>query len=116
MKKKQKISEAVEYEKDIYWRQFLNLMKVAEHTGHLEENYPTEKGLMTAASRTENEIFFIELIERGLLSDLSHAELAALLCAVVTEEVMTTETYQNTESAKKSGKHFTKQTSLEERF
>lgn len=100
-KKYRKISEAVEYEKDIYWRQFLNLMKVAEHTGHLEENYPTEKGFMTAASRTENEIFFIELIERGLLSDLSHAELAALLCAVVTEEVRTTETYQKYRIGKK---------------
>ena len=92
-KKYKKITETIEYEKDIYWRQFLNLMKVAEVTEHLEGNYPTSKGLMTATARTENEIFFIELIEQGLLNDLSHAELAAILCAVVTEEVRT-ETYQ----------------------
>lgn len=93
LKKHRRINEVIEYERDIYWRQFLNLMKVAEITGHLEGNYPTEKGFMTAASRTENEIFFIELIKRGLLNNLSHAELAAVLCAVVTEEVRN-ETYQ----------------------
>ena len=99
-KKYRKISEAIEYEKDIYWRQFVNLMKVAEITGHLEGNYPTSKGLMTATARTENEIFFIELIDRGLLNDLSHAELAAILCAVVTEDVRT-ETYQKFRVGKK---------------
>ncbi len=93
LKKHRKITEGIEYEKDIYWRQFLNLMKVAEITGHLEDNYPTKKGLMTASARTENEIFFIELIQRGLLNDLAPSELAAVLCAVVTEEVRT-ETYQ----------------------
>lgn len=87
IKKYKKINEAIEYEKDIYWRQFLNLMKVAEETGHLEGNYPTAKGLMTATARTENEIFFIELIEQGLLNNLSASELAAILCAVVTEDV-----------------------------
>jgi len=100
VKKYGKLNSAIDYEKDIYWRQFLNLMKVAEETGHLEDDYPTSKGLMTAASRTENEIFFIELIERGLLNDLSYAELAALLCAVVTEEVRT-ETYQHFKISKK---------------
>ena len=89
-KKYRKISETIEYEKDIYWRQFLNLMEVSEMMGHLDENYPTQKGRMTAAARTENEIFFIELIHRGLLDDLSSAELAAVMCAVVTEELRNT--------------------------
>ena len=99
-KKYNKINETIEYEKDIYWRQFLNLMKVAEVTGHLEGNYPTKKGLMTATARTENEIFFIELIETGILNDLSASELAAILCAVVTEDVRL-ETYQQFRISKK---------------
>ncbi len=85
-RKYRRIKDSIEYEKDIYWRQFLNLMKVAELTGHLENNYPTRKGFMTAAARVENEIFFIELIVRGILDDLSCAELAAVICAIVTEE------------------------------
>ncbi len=88
-RKYRRIKEAIEYEKDIYWRQFLNLMKVAEMTGHLEDNFPTQKGLMTAAARVENEIFFVELITRGLLDELSCAELAAIICAMVTEEART---------------------------
>ena len=64
-------------------------MKVAEITGHVEDDYPTDKGLMTAAARTENEIFFVELLTRGILKGLSHAELAAVLCAVATEESRT---------------------------
>ena len=89
-RKYRRIKDTIEYEKDIYWRQFLNLMKVAEVTGHLENNYPTQKGLMTAAARVENEIFFIELIVKGLFDNLSCAELAAVLCAVVTEETRST--------------------------
>ncbi len=85
-KKYRRITDAIEYEKDIYWRQFLNLMKIAELTGHLQENYPTKKGLMTAAARTENEVFFIELIVRGFLNGLNYAELAAVMCAIATEE------------------------------
>ncbi|OGI00956.1 MAG: hypothetical protein A2Y25_06750 [Candidatus Melainabacteria bacterium GWF2_37_15] len=88
-KKYRRIQETIEYEKDVYWRQFLNLMKVAQITGHIEDNYPTNKGLMTAAARTENEIFFVELLTKGFLKGLSHAELAAILCAVATEESRT---------------------------
>lgn len=89
-KKHRRIKDSIEYEKDVYWRQFLNLMKIAEMTGHLEDNYPTRKGFMTAAARVENEIFFVEVIVRGLLDDLSYAELAAVMCAIVTEETRAT--------------------------
>lgn len=88
-KKYLRIKDVIEYEKDIYWRQFLNLMKIAELTGHLENDYPTDKGMMTAAARTENEIFFIELIEQGILKGLNYAELAAVMCAVSTEDSRT---------------------------
>jgi len=82
----EKISKAIEYEKDIYWRQFLNLMNVLEEMGYLFENYPTDKGLTAAAIRYENELFLSELIKNGILEDLSPSELSAILCAVVTEE------------------------------
>jgi superfamily II RNA helicase len=100
MKKYRRMSETIDYEKDIYWRQFLNLMKVAEITEHLQDNYPTKKGMMTATARTENEIYFIELVQSGILSDLSYSELAAVLCAVVTEDSRK-ETYQQFKISKK---------------
>lgn len=83
----EKIKEAIEYEKDIYWRQFLNLMAVLEDTGYLVDNYPTAIGTTTAAIRSENELFFSEIIFSGLLDNLEPAELAAVLCAISTEEV-----------------------------
>jgi len=81
-----KISESIEYERDIFWRQFLNLMKVSEDMGYLVENYPTNIGLMAAAIRSENELFFSEIVINGVLNNLTPAELAAVLCAISTEE------------------------------
>lgn len=89
-KKYRRLKDTIEYEKDIYWRQFLNIMKVSELTGHLEDNYPTQKGFMTAAARVENELFFIELIVRGMFSGLSYSELAAVVACMVTEDTRTT--------------------------
>ncbi len=84
--KYEKITKTIEYEKDIYWKQFLNLVKVLEEMDYLKDNYPTEKGLTASAIRAENEIFFSELILSGILEDLSPSELASLICAIITEE------------------------------
>lgn len=85
-KKYDRLTKSIEYEKDIYWRQFVNLVNVLEETGYLLEGYPTEKGLMAASVRSENEVFFTELINSGLLDGLSPSELAAVLCAATSEE------------------------------
>jgi len=85
-KRYKRISEVIEFEKDIYWRQFTNLMNVLVDMGYLKDEYPTNKGVTTASIRSENELFFAELIMSGILDDLSPSELAAVVCAVATEE------------------------------
>jgi superfamily II RNA helicase len=82
-----KLEKTIEYQKDVYWRQFLNHAAILEETGYLQDNYPTENGLMTSAVRSENELYFTEVILSGLLTDLEPAELAGVLCAIVTEDV-----------------------------
>ncbi|HBH18711.1 MAG TPA: hypothetical protein DDX14_07225, partial [Cyanobacteria bacterium UBA9579] len=85
-RRSKKVTEQIENEKDIYWRQFVNLMAVLEDLEYLIDKYPTEKGVMTASIRSENELFFAELILSGIMDGLSPAELAAVVCAVATEE------------------------------
>jgi superfamily II RNA helicase len=85
-KKQEKLTKKIEVEKDIYWNNFLNLTKVLDEFEYLQGNFPTPKGLTTAAVRTENELFFSELIFNGLLDDLTYVELASILCAVTTED------------------------------
>ena len=82
-----KLEKTIEYQKDVYWRQFLNHAAILEETGYLKDNYPTEEGFMTSAVRGENELFFTEIILSGLLTDLEPSELAGVLCAVITEDV-----------------------------
>lgn len=84
-KKLGQLEKTIEYQKDIYWKQFLNHAAILENCGYLANNYPTEKGLMTSAIRSENELFFSEIILSGILDDLEPSELAAILCAIVTE-------------------------------
>ena len=81
-----KIEGVIEYEKDIYWRQFINLMGILNEMDYLENNYPTSNGLTAASIRSENELFFSELILNGVLDGLSPSELAAVLCAITTED------------------------------
>lgn len=81
-----KVSKVIEYEKDIYWRQFTNLMAVLEEMGYLSDEYPTEIGLTAASIRSENELFFAELVHKGIFDNLTSAELSSVLCAITTEE------------------------------
>lgn len=82
-----KLEKVIEYQKDVYWREFLNHAAILEETGYLTDNYPTDKGFMASAVRGENELFFTEIILSGLLDDLEPAELAGVLCAIITEDV-----------------------------
>ena len=86
IKKYDKISRAIDYERDIYWMQFMNLVDVLDEMGYLQDNYPTEKGFTTAAIRSENELYFSELLFSGIMNDLSPSELASFVCAIVTED------------------------------
>lgn len=86
-RKLRKLDKEIEVQKDIYWRQFLNHAAILEETGYLNDNYPTEEGLMTSAVRGENELYFIEVVLSGVLNGLEPSELAGVLCAIITEDV-----------------------------
>ena len=86
-KRAAKLEKTIEYEKDIYWRKFLNHTYALEKMGYLENNYPNEKGLTIAAIRAENELFLAEIIFSGILDTLSVDELASVICAITTEDL-----------------------------
>ena len=81
------MKKTIQYEKDIYWKTFLNHAAVLEEMGYLLDNYPSEKGLLTSSLRTENELYFSEIILSGVLDNLEPGELAAVICAIITEDV-----------------------------
>lgn len=86
-KKLNKIEKTIQYEKDIYWKTFLNHAAVLEEMGYLIDNYPSEKGLLTSSLRTENELYFSEVVLSGVLDNLEPGELAAVICAIITEDI-----------------------------
>lgn len=86
-KKSQKLEGSIEYEKDIYWRKFLNHTAALQEMGYIENNYPNEKGMTTAAIRAENELYLAEIIFSGVLNTLQPDELASVICAINTEDL-----------------------------
>ena len=86
-KRAMKLEKTIEYEKDIYWRIFLNHVGVLNKMGYIENNYPNEKGMTTAAIRAENELFLSEIIFSGILDTLKPDELASVICAITTEDL-----------------------------
>lgn len=85
-KKLDNINQVIEVEKDIYWKQFLNLINVLSEFGYLKDNYPTELGITASHFRTENELFMVEVLNSGYLDNLTPPELAAIFCALISEE------------------------------
>ncbi len=85
-KKLSKISSAIEFEKDAYWHRFIKLKDILTQYGYLENDYPTEKGIITAALRSENELYLAELLFNGVFDGLDLAQLASAVCCVTTEE------------------------------
>ena len=86
-KRADKLEKTIEYEKDIYWRKFLNHTYALEKAGYLENRYPNEKGLTIGAIRAENELFLAEIIFSGILDTLKVDELASVICAITTEDL-----------------------------
>jgi len=81
-----RINRVIEFEKDIYWRNFVNLMNVLTEMKYLDGNYPTKIGFALTGIRAENELFFAEIVLSGLLDSLSFSELAGIVCALSTDE------------------------------
>ena len=86
-KRAMKLEKTIDYEKDVYWRIFLNHVGVLDRMGYIENNYPNEKGMTTAAIRAENELFLSEIIFSGVLEQLKPDELASVICAITTEDL-----------------------------
>lgn len=88
-KKARALKKEIEFQKDIYWQKFLAHKNILEQTGNLVDNFPTERGRVTMALRTENELYLGEIILSGLLDNLEPYELASVVCALACEEMRT---------------------------
>lgn len=88
-KKARALKKEIEFQKDIYWQKFLAHKNILEQTGNLADNFPTERGRVTMALRTENELYLGEIILSGLLDNLEPYELASVVCALACEEMRT---------------------------
>ena len=58
-----------------------------EEYGYLKDDYPTEKGITISQIRSENELFLAQIIFSNVLSGLTPAELASVICAITTEDI-----------------------------
>ena len=86
-KKIETINKNIAKEKDIYWNKFLNHRAVLNRLGYLENDFPTEKGLLCSTIRAENELYIAEILLSGVLDNLTPAQLSAVICSVVTEDL-----------------------------
>lgn len=85
--KQQKLVKDIENSKDIFWNKFLAHRQVLIQFGYLKDDYPTDKGVMTAQIRAENELYFAEIIRSNVLENLDPSELASVVCAITTEDL-----------------------------
>ena len=85
--RQKKLQKEIERQRDIFWNKFLAHRSVLEDFGYLKDDYPTEKGVTTSQIRSENELFIAEIIFSHLLENLTPAQLAAVVCAITTEEL-----------------------------
>ena len=82
-----KLEKEMERQRDIYWNKFLAHRSVLYDFGYLREDYPTPHGVTTSQIRSENELFIAEIIFSNVLEGLSPSQLAAVICAVTTEDL-----------------------------
>lgn len=86
-KKAEQLTKNIATEKDIYWNKFKNHRAVLSKLGYLENDFPTEKGLLCSTIRAENELYIAEMLLSGILDDLTPAQLSAVVCSVITEDL-----------------------------
>jgi superfamily II RNA helicase len=68
-----------------HWQEFLSLIEVLRHMGGLNDIMPTALGEDAAAIRGDNELWLALAISSGFLDDLEPQDLAAAMCALVSE-------------------------------
>jgi ATP-dependent RNA helicase HelY len=78
--------EALETYQGAYWQEFLRVVEVLEQFGAVTAGRTLEpKGTLVASLRHDNELLVAEVVHRGVLSDLTLAEVAAVCSAFVEE-------------------------------
>ena len=77
----------MERQKDIYWNKFLAHRSVLIDFGYIKDDFPTPYGVTTSQIRSENELFIAEIIFSNVLEGLTPSQLAAVICAVTTEDL-----------------------------
>ena len=82
-----KLDKEIERQRDIFWNKFLSHRSVLIDLGYLLDDYPTSKGVTTSQIRSENELFIAEIIFSNVLENLTPAQLAAVICAITTEDL-----------------------------
>ena len=85
--RKNKLEKEIEKQRDIFWNKFLAHRSVLIDIGYLKDDYPTERGVTTSQIRSENELFIAEIIFSNVLDNLSPSQLAAVVCALTTEDL-----------------------------
>jgi superfamily II RNA helicase len=85
--RQQKIEKDIEHQRDVFWNKFLAHRAALIDAGYLKDDYPTEQGIMTSQIRNENELYIAEVISSGVLETLTPAQLAAVVCALTTEDL-----------------------------
>lgn len=86
-KKLRDLERLITKQKDIYWNKFIAHKNVLEKLGYIQDNFPNEKGVVVAMMRAENELYLAEIVQSGVLDNLTPAELASVICAVNTEDL-----------------------------
>ena len=87
LSKKRKLDKEIDRQRDIFWNKFLAHRNVLYDFGYIKDDYPTENGIMTAQIRSENELYIAEIINSHILEELTPSQLAAVICAVTTEDL-----------------------------
>jgi superfamily II RNA helicase len=77
--------QALEALRGAYWQEFLRVVEVLEQFGAVRGRDLEPKGRLIAGLRHDNELLVAEVVGRGILSDLTLAE-AAAVCSALTEE------------------------------
>ena len=82
-----RLEKEMERQRDIYWNKFLSHRSVLTDFGYLKDDFPTEKGVTTSQIRSENELYIAEIVFSNVLDGLTPSQLAAVICAVTTEDL-----------------------------
>ena len=82
-----RLEKEMERQRDIYWNKFLSHRSVLMDFGYLKDDFPTAKGVTTSQIRSENELYIAEIIFSNVLDGLTPSQLAAVICAVTTEDL-----------------------------